>query len=58
MNSSAMFLTRREVAAVLRVSLSTVDRLIEEGVLRVRRIGRRVLVPRVAIDELAMEASK
>lgn len=56
MNSSAMFLTRQEAAAVLRISLSSLDRMIEEGVLRVRRIGRRVLIPVTAINKLAEEA--
>lgn len=41
-----------EVVEALRVSRSTVKRLIGEGKLRSVRIGRRVLVPAAALDEL------
>ena len=37
--------SRREAAEQLSLSLSTVDMLIGRGLLRVRRMGKRVLVP-------------
>jgi len=44
-----MLIPRRDVATLLSISLRKVDELIREGVLPVRRIGRRVLVPRSAL---------
>lgn len=41
-----------EVAEVLRVSQSTVWRLIRSGHLRATRIGRRVLITRQAVETL------
>jgi excisionase family DNA binding protein len=40
-----LFLTRAETATTLRLSLRTIDTLICNGELAVRRVGRRVLVP-------------
>ncbi|MEX2267970.1 MAG: helix-turn-helix domain-containing protein [Acidimicrobiia bacterium] len=45
------FLTVEEVATVLRISTKTVRRLIEDGELPVTNAGRRLLVPRSAIDD-------
>ena len=36
-------LTREEVADLLRITKNTVDNLTKQGVLRARKIGRRVL---------------
>jgi excisionase family DNA binding protein len=46
-----MALTVEEAATVLRLSRCTVLDLIEAKKLRVKRVGRRVLVPVRAIDE-------
>ncbi|HEY6326589.1 MAG TPA: helix-turn-helix domain-containing protein [Candidatus Cybelea sp.] len=45
-------LSINEAAEVLRVSRSTLKRLIGEEKLRTIRLGRRVLVPVSSIDEL------
>jgi excisionase family DNA binding protein len=46
------FLTREETAETLRVSVSTVDRLVKSGKLRATILGRRVLISPAAIAEL------
>jgi excisionase family DNA binding protein len=46
------FLTREEAAETLRVSVSTVDRLVKSGKLRATILGRRVLISPAAIAEL------
>lgn len=43
-------LNKKEAAQVLGVSLRTIDRLIALKELPVRRLGRRVLIPRIALD--------
>lgn len=45
--------SRKEAAVQLSVSLSMVDKLIEQGDLAVRRIGHRVLIPRTELEKLA-----
>lgn len=45
--------SRREAAAQLSVSLSTLEQLIARGELKTRRIGKRVLVPRGELVKLA-----
>jgi excisionase family DNA binding protein len=45
-------MTKQEAAEMLGVSLRTVDRLIALKELQVRRLGRRVLVPRSALEAL------
>jgi excisionase family DNA binding protein len=46
-------LSRQEVAGALRLSLRSVDYLIARGELRVRRVGRRVLIPRAEVERFA-----
>lgn len=50
------FLDRNETAEVLRVSTTTVDRLIKSGKLRAARIGRRVVVSPQAIEAFRQAA--
>lgn len=45
--------SREETATLLSVSVSTVDVMIARGLLRARRQGRRVLVPRAEIERAA-----
>jgi excisionase family DNA binding protein len=45
-------LSRREAADSLRISLRTLDYLLAQGKLRGRRIGRRIVIPRVEIQRL------
>jgi len=53
---SIRYLTRREVAAALGVSQSTVDRLIKRGALPVVRLGRLVRIPERALEDLGKGA--
>ena len=43
-------LSKQEVADILGVSLRTIDRLIAVKELQVRRLGRRVLIPKAALE--------
>lgn len=45
-------MTKQEAAQMLGVSLRTIDRLIALKELQVRRLGRRVLIPRAALESL------
>lgn len=49
-------LTREEAAALVGVSVRTLDELIKEGRIRVVRVGRRVLVLRSAVSEFLGES--
>jgi excisionase family DNA binding protein len=49
--TEAIALSKSETAQVLGVSLRTVDRLIALKQLPVRRLGRRVLIPRTALQD-------
>lgn len=42
--------SRKDAATYVGLSVSTLDLAIARGMLRARRIGRRVLVPRVELD--------
>lgn len=48
-----LLVTRQEAAGALRICLRTVDLMISRGDLRVRRIGRRVLIPSTEVRRLA-----
>jgi len=48
----ALALSKLEAARMLGVSLRTVDRLIALKQLPVRRLGRRVLIPRNSLQSL------
>lgn len=41
---------RLELPAVLGVSVATIDKLIKNGTLPGRKLGRRVVVPRSAVE--------
>jgi excisionase family DNA binding protein len=43
----------KEAAQQLSVSVSTVEQLIAQGELQVRRLGRRVLIPRSELEKMA-----
>jgi excisionase family DNA binding protein len=45
--------SRKGTAAALSLGIRTVDQLIQNGKLQVVRVGRRVLVPRAAIEAFA-----
>lgn len=46
----AVALSKQEAAHMLGVSLRTIDRLIALKELPVRRLGRRVLIPRTSLE--------
>jgi excisionase family DNA binding protein len=50
---SELFMTREETAKALRLSLRTVDTLIGQGEIAIRRIGRRVLIPTEEVKRFA-----
>lgn len=49
------FLSRREAAAALGISLSTFIRREHDGSIPTARIGNRVLVPAAFLEKLALE---
>jgi excisionase family DNA binding protein len=49
---SQIAISKQEAAQMLGGSLRTIDRLIALKELQVRRLGRRVLVPRTALESL------
>lgn len=49
----ALLLSRKASARLLGISVRTLDHLIAHAELRVRRIGRRVLVERRALEAFA-----
>jgi excisionase family DNA binding protein len=55
---SEIFLTRVETARTLRLSLRTIDSLINQGEFSVRRVGRRVLVPTDEVERFAKRVSR
>ena len=52
MNDQSL-LSKRESARLLGISLRTLDTLIAAKEIAIRRVGRRVLVPRRAAEEFA-----
>jgi excisionase family DNA binding protein len=54
----SILLNINEAAETLRVSRSTIKRLIGENKLRPTRIGRRVLISAAALDELVQSAAE
>jgi excisionase family DNA binding protein len=48
-----LLLTRSEVAAVLNLSTRSVDYLVAEGRLPSRKLGKRRLIPREAVERMA-----
>lgn len=51
--TDAILLDKKTVAGLLSVSVRTVDNLIARGELVCRRVGRRVLIPRQALEQFA-----
>ncbi len=44
--------SRTEAAVLIGVSLFTIEKLINAGELRCKRVGRRVLIPRTELERL------
>jgi excisionase family DNA binding protein len=53
MNNDQILLNRKEAARLLSVSLRSLDYLIQRRELPARRVGRRVLIPRRALEQFA-----
>lgn len=51
------FYSKKEFAALLGVSLPSVDRRIADGTLKVVHFGKRCLVPASAVDDLLNSAA-
>lgn len=51
--SDRILYSRREAAQQLSISLSTLEQLIAQGELQVRRLGKRILIPRKELERLA-----
>lgn len=52
-STSDALLTRRQVAAALKISLTTLNTHLHSGKIPFERIGRRVLIPRWYVDSLS-----
>lgn len=53
MNSERMLYSRKEAAYQLSVSVSTLEQLIAQGGIQVRRLGKKILIPRKELERLA-----
>ena len=51
--SDRMLYSKKEAAQQLSLSLRSLDQLIAQGELRVRRFGKRILVPKTELEKLA-----
>jgi excisionase family DNA binding protein len=58
MNTSRLLYSRREAAQLLSLSLRTVDHLISEHELTIRKVGKRVLVQADSLKEYAGAAGE
>ncbi len=56
--SKAVVYNLDEAATALRISRSSIKRLVAEEKLAVVRVGRRVLVPRAALETIARTGAK
>ena len=53
MDSASLLVSKRDAAQTLGVCLRTIDNLLSAHELPARRIGRRVLIPRRALEKFA-----
>lgn len=51
--SELILISKRDAAKALSISLRTLDNLIAAKQLTVRRVGRRCLIPRKALEDFA-----
>jgi excisionase family DNA binding protein len=51
--SETILISKRDAAKALSISLRTLDNLISAKEITVRRVGRRCLIPRKALEEFA-----
>ena len=50
-----LLLTRKEAAELLSLSARSIDYLIAQGRLPSRKIGKRRLIPRIAVEKMAKD---
>jgi excisionase family DNA binding protein len=50
-----LLFNRREAAALLSVSVQSIDKLVHSGSLRCVRVGTRLLIPPQALEEFTKE---
>jgi hypothetical protein len=53
MESERLLFDRKSAAAAIGISIRGLDYLIATGKIRIRRLGKRVLVPRSELERLA-----
>jgi excisionase family DNA binding protein len=53
MRMDTLLLSKNEAARLLGLSLRSLDHIISRGEIQIRRIGRRVLIPRAAVESFA-----
>jgi len=53
MNADRILYGRKEAAQQLSISVSTLEQLIAQGELQVRRLGKRIFIPRTELERLA-----
>jgi excisionase family DNA binding protein len=51
--SEPMLLDKRQAAKSLSISIRTLDSLIKQNIVSVRRVGRRVLISRASLEQFA-----
>ncbi|WP_304735025.1 DUF3853 family protein [Duncaniella muris] len=54
-DSEPKYYNRKEIATILHVSLPTIDRMMQDGRLTAKRVGRRVLFDAQTIDKAVKE---
>jgi excisionase family DNA binding protein len=57
MTTEKLFYSRHEAAALLNLSVITIDRLVKANKLPCRRLGRRVLFTLTALQQFAATAT-
>jgi excisionase family DNA binding protein len=50
---SKIFVSRKDAAAILSISVSTLEQLIAQGEIKIRCLGKRVMIPREQLERLA-----
>jgi len=48
-----LLITRTDAAALLNLSIRSIDYLVAKGRLRSRKLGKRRLIPRTAVERIA-----
>lgn len=57
-NASKLLFSKKEAAQALSVSLRTLENLVGRGELSVKRVGRRVLISRQALEHFVRTSAE